>query len=95
MDADALDKVMMEGHRIYVEGLREQCKIPADWTYRRTPFATDEAVEQMFDLLGAGNYQVVSGYGRDGSQSLSVFISPEGMKRINDYINTQKPEPSP
>lgn len=90
---DDINALMRASHDIYVRGLRQQLQIADDWAYRRTPYATDEAMQQLYDLIGRENYTVVSGYARNGGQSLSMFVSPEGMKRINDYIANNRGAP--
>lgn len=86
-----LAKAMEEGHRVYVDGLREQLGIPADWTYYRTPYSTEDAMQQFFDIVGKDNYFVSSGVSRHFGTSLSMYVSPEGMKRIDQYVKDSKP----
>ena len=76
------DEASLRMHQIWVDGLREQVKAPDDWRYIRRSFLTPEYQEKLLGVIGDANYKLASGHRIDGSVSMSIFISPEGIENV-------------
>lgn len=78
-------------HQTYIDGLREQLKLPADWEYRRIN-TTLENYEKLLGIVREENIQIVSGHTKTSKDkvtfvSASLFVSPAGIQNAKDYRN--------
>lgn len=87
-----LEEFFNEFHQIYVDGLREQLKIPDDWEYRRIN-TTMENYSKLLDIVQEENISIVSGHTKALKDkdtiivSASLFVSPAGIQNVKDYRN--------
>lgn len=63
------------------------------WVYRETPWIEYSLFIELIEFLGENSVKVVGGSrmqvkGED-SVTIKCFISPEGMKKLNEYSNTR------
>lgn len=89
--SEGLEDFLNEFHQIYVDGLREQLKLPADWEYRRINTTLENYVK-LLGIVRAENIQIVSGHTKTSKDkvtfvSASLFVSPAGIQNAKDYRN--------
>ena len=83
-------EMIKEFDKAWIEGLREQLKVPVDWVYRSDKTNT-ESFNKLIDILSEYNVKFVSGSKySNGNVRFSIFISPQGIQNIKDYANANR-----
>lgn len=82
-----LAELMEKAHLDYVEALRGN--IPKDWTYH-CRWASNKAFAEFKEILGEDIEVVVENTLIDGLNHFTAFISPKGIEKLRDFLETKK-----
>lgn len=77
-------KALNEFHEAFVAGIETQA--PPGWVYRDIPWMADKFWDELWALVGEGNFETIAVSRRPDAKRGQFFISPEGMANMRARV---------